>query len=50
MLRAIISTKIPQHGGAAIVLDNAMFHGKVDILSYAATHKIKFYWIPTNAS
>jgi transposase len=33
-----------------IVLDNAKFHGKAEVLSYAATHKIKFYWTPTNAS
>jgi transposase len=33
-----------------IVLDNATFHGKAEVLSYAATHKIKFYWTPTNAS
>ena len=33
-----------------IVLDNAKFHGKSEVLSYAATHKIKFYWTPTNAS
>jgi transposase len=33
-----------------IVLDNATFHGKAEVLSYAATHKIKFYRTPTNAS
>jgi transposase len=33
-----------------IVLDNAKFHGKAEVLGYAATHKIKFYWTPTNAS
>jgi transposase len=33
-----------------IVLDNATFHRKAEVLSYAATHGIKFYWTPTNAS
>jgi transposase len=33
-----------------IVLDNATFHGKAEVRRYAATHKIKFYWTPTNAS
>jgi len=33
-----------------IVLDNVTFHLKAEVLSYAAKHKIKFYWTPTNAS
>ena len=33
-----------------IVLDNASFHLKEEVLIYAASHKIKFYWTPTNAS
>jgi transposase len=33
-----------------IVLDNATFHGKAEVRRYAATHKITFYWTPTNAS
>ncbi len=33
-----------------IVLDNASFHLKAEVLLYAATHKIKFYWTPTAAS
>ncbi len=33
-----------------IVLDNASYHLKAEVLSYAAEHKIKFYWTPTNAS
>jgi len=32
-----------------IVLDNAEYHLKAEVLSYAAKHKIKFYWTPTNA-
>ena len=33
-----------------IVLDNAGYHLKAEVLDYAARHKIKFYWTPTNAS
>lgn len=33
-----------------MVLDNAGYHLKAEVLSYAAKHKIKFYWTPTNAS
>lgn len=33
-----------------IVLDNATFHHKAEVLAYAKTHKIKFYWTPTGAS
>lgn len=33
-----------------IVLDNASFHLKQEILAYAATHRIKFYFTPTGAS
>lgn len=33
-----------------LVLDNATFHLKKEVLAYAATHRIKFYWTPTNAS
>jgi transposase len=33
-----------------VVLDNAGYHLKAEVLSYAAKHKIKFYWTPTNAS
>lgn len=33
-----------------IVLDNATFHGKAEVRSYAATHKIKLYWTPTNTA
>jgi len=33
-----------------VVLDNAGYHLKAEVLSYAASHKIKFYWTPTNAS
>lgn len=33
-----------------IILDNATFHLKAEVLFYAASHKIKFYWTPTNAS
>lgn len=33
-----------------VVLDNASFHLKAEVLLYAATHKIKFYFTPTGAS
>ena len=33
-----------------VVLDNAGYHLKAEVLSYAASHKIKVYWTPTNAS
>ena len=33
-----------------IVLDNAGYHLKREVLEYSATHKIKFYRTPTNAS
>jgi len=33
-----------------VVLDNAGYHLKAEVLHYAAKHRIKFYWTPTNAS
>ncbi len=33
-----------------IVLDNATYHGMAEVLHYAETHHIRFYWTPTNAS
>ncbi len=33
-----------------IVLDNASFHKKAQVLAYAASHRIKFYFTPTSAS
>jgi transposase len=33
-----------------IVLDNATFHDRPEVLEYAATHRIKFYFTPTSAS
>jgi len=42
--------KYPRHETLHIILDNATFHRKAEVLKYAATHKIKFYWTPTNAS
>ena len=33
-----------------IVLDNYGTHIAVDVLQWARSHNIKFYWIPTNAS
>ena len=33
-----------------VVLDNAGFHKKAEVLAYAAAHRIKFYFTPTGAS
>jgi transposase len=33
-----------------IVLDNATFHDRTEVLEYAAAHRIKFYFTPTSAS
>ena len=38
------------HGTLHIVLDNATFHSRPEILAYARAHDIRFYWTPTNAS
>ena len=40
-----------RNGGTLhIVLDNATFHSRPEILAYARAHDIRFYWTPTNAS
>jgi transposase len=33
-----------------LILDNATFHLKAEVLDYAASHRIKFYFTPTAAS
>ena len=33
-----------------VVLDNVGYHRKAEVQAYAASHRIKFYWTPTNAS
>lgn len=33
-----------------VILDNASFHLKAEVLAYAALHRIKFYFTPTSAS
>jgi transposase len=33
-----------------VILDNATFHDRPEILAYAAAHRIKFYFTPTSAS
>lgn len=33
-----------------VILDNATYHQVPEVMAYAATHKIRFYWTPTNAS
>jgi len=40
----------PRRDVLHIVLDNATFHKKAEVLLYAAMHRIKFYWTPTGAS
>ena len=42
--------KYPSGEVLHIVLDNAKYHGKKEVLGYARMHHIKFYWTPTNAS
>ena len=42
--------RYPSNEVLHVVLDNAGYHLKAEVLSYAAKHKIKFYWTPTNAS
>lgn len=37
-------------GTLRIVLDNATFHSRPEILAYARANDIRFYWTPTNAS
>ncbi len=40
-----------RHSGVLhIVLDNASFHRKAEVVDYAAAHQIRFYWTPTSAS
>jgi transposase len=33
-----------------VILDNASYHRKAEVLAYADSHAIKFYWTPTGAS
>jgi len=42
--------KYPRKELLHVVLDNAGYHLKSEVLSYARKHRIKFYWTPTNAS
>jgi len=42
--------RYPSNDVLHVVLDNAGYHLKAEVLRYAAKHKIKFYWTPTNAS
>lgn len=42
--------RYPRKETLHIILDNATYHRMDEVLTYAATHKIKFYWTPTNAS
>lgn len=42
--------RYPRKETLHIILDNATYHQVEEVLAYAAAHKIKFYWTPTNAS
>lgn len=42
--------RYPRNEVLHVVLDNAGYHLKAEVLSYVAKNKIKFYWTPTNAS
>jgi transposase len=46
----IIRAHYRNSGVLHIVLDNAGFHTKSQVLAYAASHHIKFYFTPTSAS
>lgn len=46
----VLRHRYPRHETLHIVLDNASYHEKAEIQRYAKTHRIKFYWTPTNAS
>lgn len=45
-----VRRRYPRKETLHIILDNATYHRKADVLAYAKTHHIKFYWTPTNAS
>ena len=45
-VRSQYSPKLTLH----VVLDNATFHETTEVLAYARTHRITFYWTPTGAS
>lgn len=42
--------RYPRHLTLHVILDNASFHAKAEVLAYAAANRIKFYWTPTAAS
>lgn len=46
----LLRQRYPRKETLHIILDNATYHRMGEVLTYAATHKIKFYWTPTNAS
>jgi transposase len=45
-----LRSRYRSHEVLHIVLDNATFHDRPEVLEYAATHRIKFYFTPTSAS
>lgn len=42
--------RYPRKETLHIILDNATYHRMDEVWRYAATHNMKFYWTPTNAS
>ena len=42
--------RYPSRETLHVILDNATFHNRPEILLYASTHRIRFYWTPTSAS
>ena len=42
--------RYPRKETLHLILDNATYHPKAEVLAYAETHNIRFYWTPTNAS
>jgi transposase len=45
-----VRRRYPGHEVLHIVLDNVGYHRTNEVLQYAKTHRIKFYFTPTNAS
>lgn len=42
--------RYPRKETLHLILDNASYHRKAEVLAYAKTHNVRLYWTPTNAS
>jgi len=42
--------RYPRKETLYLILDNATYHHKAEVLTYAKTHNLRLYWTPTNAS